>query len=348
MNNDYQEYDYYDVNFYIIATFNIGKPCDYKNLIIRNGLKSDADSEIQQLYKKIQPGYDRDLRLFNENPSENKCYKDNPKNFATQDELNIITAKRDACLTKIYKIMAEKCDIVMLQEVTNLNQLQLIKNIFGDSFGWFLESQKDNKSCVLDAIVGWRTSVFTPVKCVKGVHPNIKMANAVLYDHSKRLIIQVASLHAKGFSLEKPTEDEVKLGDDLILEASKEIPFIKSDAVFIGGDFNSEYAAPHHTNEGNLNLTQNRFKILENNGFVHVPQSASTCYNEELNKTTDLDHLFLNRKMQHLEVEVLSGSEYDFPLENPAKNCSDHKPLFFEATICSKIVEKKLNKNASS
>lgn len=325
---------------YIVATYNVGQKFDYKQLLIRNGQHSN-DLNIQKLYKAIVPAYEKSLEAFNRDTKPNKPYWEHPSFQVTPEDLIAFDKVRIEKLKSVYEIMRETCAIVLLQEVESVSEVNLVKQVFSKNFNWSYDvtNNYQNKQ-VADALIGWNKNIFIKVSDTNTYDSlgNIKSTSVILRAIKTHEIIHAASLHAPGFAIKNPTKQNTLAGDKAVLSVidcfKASLEKYPPHVAFIGGDFNSQFNPKHYSSEEECALSQNRFKILEDEGFWHVPQDKPTAYNKDIAAmndgigSCDLDHLFVNGLAKR-NVRELSHFSSNYPLEDPAKNGSDHRPLFF-------------------
>jgi|GEM_PF-2717402 len=327
---------------YIVASYNVGQNYDYKQLLIRNG-KDSPDSRIKQLYKAIKPGFKKDLKAFNLDTTSSKPYWEHPNFHVKLEDYKVFSESRVRNLKNAYVLMEKTCDIVLLQEVTSDLDVDFVKNIFSTNFDWAYDVELNyEKKYQSDALIGWNNKKFTEVKNINlSIKPSKKAKSVLLFEEKTKMYIHATSLHASGFKIYNPTYINTRTGDAIVSAVienfkenqSKHSPYFS----IVGGDFNSQFMPSYYSTDDEFKLSQNRFKILEKEGFLHVPQDQPTAYNPDIASKNegrggcDLDHIyFKNGAKSEPIVTELKTCSTSFPIEDPSKNGSDHRPLFFQ------------------
>src|SRR5262249_47951927 len=159
-------------------------------------------------------------------------------------------------------------DIVLLQEV--VDGVDLVKEIFGKSnfeFNYKI-TQEWNKAWVADSMICWNADKFTRIELegesqVMGrtdERNKTKSAIVRLREIATQKIIDIASIHAPGYAITNPTEQNVANGNksvQLIIDVFKTC-VQPSNISIVAGDFNSE-SNPDYIENQKLLFSQRRF-----------------------------------------------------------------------------------------
>ncbi len=330
---------------YNVGSWNSGEPFDYRNVLLRTGASS-VNMKVQQLYSQIKPAYDNEMGKLEErkrlDPNGVFSHRDLPRCRVSDAENVFIGDARIEKIQSVCKALSEKCDIVLLQEVIAEEIFQIHKVM--PDFEYCIAKDIEREKVCVDTLVMWNQKRFNKISPQGAETTQRRSTMVLLQDVTTQKVIQVASLHARGFNIIKPSqgvsEGENLAGDqDVVDMLNRANTFdLKADIKIFGGDFNSEYEHLLTTNDRDSILAQRRFKLLEEEGYIYINNSVSTCFNQFLTTKQGredglcvLDHLFV-KSTDGGEIQGKHLDEFSYPLEDISVNPSDHRPVIFSIT----------------
>lgn len=321
---------------YKIGTWNSGEPFDYRNVVLRS--KYSLNTEVSILHNAINTCYNNELKKHEErvtlNPDKVFTHRDLPRCRVSEDEAAIIGDRRLNQILNICKDLFEKADIVFLQEVM-LDEIPLIKKVMPNDFECCVGKDIEGERVCVDTMVIWNGKRFAKIAPEGNETPQRRSTMVMLRDKTTQKIVEAASLHARGFNIANPSQGTLEgqwLNSDQdvinMLELSQ-----KADIKIFGGDFNSHYEVEPSSSLRNHELSQRRFKLMEEAGFMHIHNRIATCFNQALTQVSGrenglciLDHVFVSTS----ENDVVCGEHQDdfsYTLEDVSRNPSDHRPM---------------------
>src|SRR5262245_13419581 len=103
-----------------VSTWNVGEPFDYRNVLLRCG-KTSPDENVQRLHASVKQVYDNELAKLEEkkrlNPDQVFTHRDLPRCRVSPEEAELIGNNRIERIQNICKLLAQKSDIILLQEI---------------------------------------------------------------------------------------------------------------------------------------------------------------------------------------------------------------------------------------
>lgn len=326
---------------YRVGSWNSGEPFDYRNVLLRTG-GSSSELNIQKQYLGIKPLYDAAMAKFEEkarlNPSAQVNHREHPRCQVSAVEAAFIGENRIEKIKSIWNVLFEVCDFVLLQEVMP-EETPILQSIMPKKFDLCIGKDFEREKYCFDTMIAWNAERFTKIAPEGNETTQRKSTIVLLRDNLTQKIVQLTSLHARGFNIADPSqglkENEVLFSDQDIVDMLKkgESFEIKPDIRIFGGDFNSEYLNPVATR--NHELAQNRFNLMEKQGFIHIENNIPTSFNKAIteipgreNGLCTLDHLFV-QCTSDLKISGKHHDDFSFPLERLDVNPSDHRPLLF-------------------
>jgi len=343
-----------------IATYNMGQEHDTLAKLLRSGATGKTlNPEIEKIYGEFHPlheaamhKYHAKLSSMTEEQKKKVQWYDSPAIKPGPEVSEIINPLRTKKTESIFNFIHENCDVVLLQEVKK--DIEFMEKSLGDKFDFAFETSQDwEKNTITDAVVCWDKSRFVrlEIKGEKEISSDVKLkAIAVrLQEISSYRILDIASIHAPGYSLMSPKPNfyakpkpylGVLPGNNAVEYALKIFALNKgksSPVTIVAGDFNSESNPTYYNNAEDKDLSQQRFNLLRNKKFSMINHGLQTCYNSDIAKIRDgnghcdLDQIFIKKKKTvDAEIHILTEEKYKFELDDVLRHPSDHNPIFFE------------------
>lgn len=247
--------------------------------------------------------------VFNWNIARNTdylalCLRTKEKSWKSVLELS---ERRRQKLTEIFKstITDYKPDFFCIQESDGLSQLSE-----------FLGTSYDAAMSYHDCAIAWDKEKYVKVN---ELHKE-RYSVVTLKNLECNKVIRIASAHLSGFDLSDPQEKNELMtapisekGDKELGELANILTQEKADLYILGMDANST-----------PDIHPERLQIVENLGFNRFSEeSLLTSYNDSVQKQVQLDYVYVKEGI----CRTLEG--FDYPIDQPLLNPSDHKPLMF-------------------
>ncbi len=334
-----------------ISTWNQGTLSDFRNMILHYG-----DKKMQDVYNKIKPLYEAEVKKFDSRNAElakeakSLPFWEHPSFKVSTEEKYIIGQTHLDFISKLYKNLFDSCSIICLQELNSEVEINFLQKNLNTNFDLVYGRTWDEKMDTFrtDSVVLWNKALFSKLDPDQNITSYRRSAHVTLSENITHKIIQIVSCHFEGFDLTNPTAKSTASGDMSTLMAERfEKDYNckndrKIDIVIIAGDFNAEYEPLYLKNlkglkPENYTFAQNRFSILQEKTFRHIPNNNKTSYNKDLVKVAGyengectLDH-FMVKSITSCTAQIFTKSEYI--LGNVSENPSDHMPLFMKFSI---------------
>lgn len=321
-----------------IATYNVGLPFDYRNVLLRTGQNSHS-SKIKNQYALIKQLYDAAVTKFFAQEESKRIWWQHPEFQVTPEEKTVFMQDRSETIKEVCQKIFAGNDIALLQEIENKETLDLVKSTMPADYEISVAGNPEEK---LDTAVVWNGKRFMKLPSIETAAKDRKVTIVALKELNSDKVIKVASVHVPGYTIVAPAKEmkagEEFLGGDKLIQTT--LDQMKqgepADLSIVGGDFNSEYK-PDYIKGRDLDLAQRRFKLLEDEGFKYAHNIFKTGFNKDLNKTHPdtqgacaLDHVLTKSKLNsNITISQRFAETQKYPFDDVTKNPSDHSPLFY-------------------